>query len=435
MPTPNPTPLQLTAAQVRALRILAQGLPPAGKPRLLPTLERTGFVRTLGGSDCYLGVRARVPSLRRKDLDDAVAASEAQVTPAARGCMYLVARPDVPLCLRVADLLSAGRAMREHEKAGIKPGEVDQVADAALKALRSKGPMTTDVLRKAMPEGTVRSLGERGKKVGVSSALPAALRQLEFAGKVERTPEGGRVDTERYLWRAAAKNPFAGADLPEAPAALHALLLERFIRFAGVGTLKDFCGWAGLAQRDGKAAVPEAELVPVTAEGLTDAFAVKDAAALLKKAGEADEAASLLPFEDNLVHLHGGPAWLVDPDYHDLPVPNWGGGGKTEPLGKTQHMAFRSVVGDGRLCGFWEYDPDDKRVVVQLFDTPSKAAQQRITTAAEQTGAFLRDELGHGHSFSLDTDDELRKRIGLLQKIGGRAKAPARIGKAAARRA
>jgi hypothetical protein len=430
----DPTSLSLTTDQVRALRILAQGLPPAGKAKLLPSLERTGFVRTLGGADCYLGMRARVPSLRRQDLDAAVEASEAQVSPGPRGCIYLVARADVPLCLRIADQLSAGRALREHEKAGIETGEVEQVAAAVLKALRSKGPMTTDVLRKAMPEGTVRSLGERGKKVGISSPLPSALRQLEFAGKVERSPEEHRLDTERYLWRAAAKDPFAGAKLPGEPARLHALLLQRFIRFAGVGTLKDFCGWAGLAQRDGKAAVPHAELLPVAADGLVDAFAAPDAPATLKRAAEIDDAAALLPFEDNLVHLHGGPAWLVDPGFHALPVPNWGSG-KPEPLGKAQHMAFRSVLGDGRLCGFWEYDPDDKKVVVQFFAPPSKAAQQRIGDEAERAAGFLRDELGHGHSFSLDTDDELRKRIGLLMKIGGgKARSTARLTKAAARR-
>jgi len=431
----DPTPLRLTTDQVRALRILAQGLPATGKAKLLPSLERTGFVRTLGGADCYLGVRARVPSLRRKDLDAAVEASEVQVSPGPRGCIYLVARADVPLCLRIADQLSAGRALSEHEKAGIETGEVEQVAAAALKALRSKGSMTTDVLRKGMPEGTVRSLGERGKKVGISSPLPAALRQLEFAGKVERSPEEHRLDTERYLWRAAAKDPFAGAKLPGEPARLHALLLQRFIRFAGVGTLKDFCGWAGLTQRDGKAAVPHAELLPVAADGMVDAFAAPDAAAMLKRAAEADDAAALLPFEDNLVHLHGGPAWLVDPDFHALPIPNWSSG-KPEPLGKAQYLSLRPVLGDGRLCGFWEYDPDDQFAVVKFFAPPSKAAEQRIADAAEQTAAFLRDELGHGHSFSLDTDDELRKRIGLLKKIGGgKVRSTARPAKAAARRA
>jgi hypothetical protein len=430
---PVPAPLQLTLDQVRALRISAQGLPPAAKPKLLPTLERTGFVRTLGGADCYLGVRARVPSLRREELDRAVESAEAAVTPAARGCMYLVARADVPLCLRIADQLSAGRAAREHEKAGIKDGEVEQVAEAALKALR-KGPMTTDVLRKAMPEGTVRSLGERGKKVGISSPLPAALRLLEFAGKVERTPEEHRLDTERYLWRAAAKNPFAGAKLPDEPARLHGMLLERFVRFAGVSQLKDFCAWAGLSQRDGKAAAQHAELMPITAEGLTDAFSPPDAAALLKKSTASDEAVGLLPFEDNLVHLHGGPAWLVDPDHHDLPMPNWSSG-KPEPLAKAHYLSFRPVLGDGRLCGFWDYDPDAKRVVAQYFAPPSKATQQRLDEAVEATTAFLRDELGHGHSFSLDTDDELRKRIGLLKKMGGRNRSAARPARAAERRA
>ncbi|HLQ37676.1 MAG TPA: crosslink repair DNA glycosylase YcaQ family protein [Planctomycetota bacterium] len=415
---PAPKPLALTPAQVRAVRILAQGLPPERKPPLLPTLERTGLVRTLGGADSYLGVRARVPGLHRADLDAVVTAGTAQVIPAARGCIYLVAKRDVPLCLRFADLMSRPRVEREYDKAGIKQGEVQEVADVAFTVLVTQGPLTTDSLRRAMPDGSVRSLGERGKKVGISSPLPGALRLLEFAGKVTRTPEGGRLDTERYLWRATGKDPFANAALPEAPGKLHARMLELFVRTAGIGTLKHFCDWSGLAQRDARAALAHVDLRPVTAEGIDgEAFAAPDVTALLRDADSAAAATALLPFEDNLMHLAGGPRHLVDAQHHGLMVPNWGGGGPTA-LADAAHMAFRGVIADGRLCGFWEYDPDRKGIVIRCFDTPSKASQQRLDDLAVSTAAFLRDELGHGHSFSLDTDAEMKTRIGLLDKIG-----------------
>jgi len=54
----------------------------------------------------------------------------------------------------------------------------------------------------------VRSLGEKGKKLGLSSTLPPALRTLEFEGRIERTLEGGRLDSERYLWRLPARERF-----------------------------------------------------------------------------------------------------------------------------------------------------------------------------------------------------------------------------------
>ena len=104
------------------------------------------------------------------------------MVPAARGCMYLVARPQVALALRLAARLTLPRAEREHAKAGIRPREVEELAAAVRETLTRKGPLTTEALRKALPEGSVRSLGEVGKKVGISSALPSALRLLEFDG-------------------------------------------------------------------------------------------------------------------------------------------------------------------------------------------------------------------------------------------------------------
>ena len=194
--------------------VAAQGFPPGPGKSIVQVLEETGFVRTLGGSDIYLAVRARVPGMRREDLEAVVEAHEAQIVPAVRGCMYLVPRRDVPLALRMADVVSRSRHERDQEKAGIRPGETDEVGKAVLQVLRESGPLTTDGLRKALPPGTVRSLGDAGKKVGISSPLPGALRMLEFDGHVERTLEGRRLDSERYRWRAAATSPFEGVQVP-----------------------------------------------------------------------------------------------------------------------------------------------------------------------------------------------------------------------------
>ncbi|HKB16078.1 MAG TPA: crosslink repair DNA glycosylase YcaQ family protein, partial [Planctomycetota bacterium] len=303
-------------AQARAAFFAAQGIPPAGKPAILPALDRIGFVRTLGGIDVYLAVRARVPGLSRADLDRAVDRHEAQVLPSVRGCIYLVPRRDAAVALRAADLLSRGRAEREHQKAGIKPGEVAKVAQAVLAALKKAGPSTTDALRRALPGGVVRSLGEAGKKVGISSPLPPALRLLEFEGKVERTLEGGRLDTERYLWRAAARSPFEGARVPEDPIDLWARLGEIFFRAAGLGTLKSFAEWAGISLRDATAAAGKLPLASVSIEGVEDPHLVLETErrALLETKGT-DGAVSFLPFEDNLLALRGGPAILVDPAF------------------------------------------------------------------------------------------------------------------------
>lgn len=414
MPTTKPD-LRLTRDQLRRVCVAAQGLAPAPSSPVSPAgaLEETGFVRTLGGVDVYIAVRARVPGLRREDLDGAVEAQQAQVIPAARGCMYLVPRRDVPLALRVAGLLSRTRDERDHEKAGVRPGEVEEVAKAALGILRERGPLPTDGLRKAFPAGTLRSLGEAGKKVGISSALPGALRRLEFDGLVERTLENRRLDSERYLWRAAAMSPFDGASLPDDPIDLYAGMARIFFHAAGIATQKDFAGWLGIAQRDAKAAVERLGLLPVEVEGSKDLhYLPEERRDLLEESGDA---VALLSFEDNLIHLHGGPAFLVDEAYHGTQVPSWGMG-RPSTLGEAKHLSLRSFVADGRIAGFWEYDPDTREIVLRPFGPLSSKTQARVDAAAADLSRFLAGDLGHGRSFSLDTDEELRKRSAKIRE-------------------
>ena len=61
-------------------------------------------------------------------------------------------------------------------------------------------PASTAQLRSRLPDGTVRSFGEIGKKVGLSSNLPPVLRELEFTGTIRRTTASTGLDHEQYLW-------------------------------------------------------------------------------------------------------------------------------------------------------------------------------------------------------------------------------------------
>jgi len=429
-----PSVLQFDRQQVRTIRLAAQGLANVPGQPVATVVARSGFVRTLGGCDAYLAVRARQRTLRRAEVDGAVERSELQVVPAARGCMYLVPRADVPLCLRFADQMSRARNERDQERAGIQKGEVEQLAELAFAVLKKQGPLTTDALRKALPEGAVRSLGERGKKVGVSSPLPGALRWLEFAGRIERKPEGGRVDTERYLWRAAQKSPFVGSKLPDEPARLHALLLERFVAHAGLATLADFCAWSGLSQRDARAARAHSSVEPAAIAGSDEeAMTTPAVAELLRMAPAVAAATAFLPFEDNLVHLYSGPAHLVADEHLSLALPSWNAADKPTTLGAARYLSLRGLIADGQLSGFWEYDPDARVAVPRCFRKPSKAAQVQIEELSAAVSTFLSDDIGHGHSFSLDSDDELRKRLQQLAAIGGDKRAAA--GKVVARSA
>jgi winged helix DNA-binding protein len=417
MADPKPA-LHLSLERARAAGIAAQGLHETAGASIASALEQRGFVRTLGGTDAYLALLARVPGLKRADVDAAIGSGEAKVVPSVRGCMYLIARSQVPLALRAADWLSRATREREQAKAGIEPSELEQIGKAVLEALAARGPLTTDALRRALPEGTVRSLGAAGKKLGISSPLPSALRRLEMDGAIERVPAEMRLDNERYHWRIPPQDPFAAGPVPQEPPEAYARLAELFFRQAGVSTQADFASWMGLSQRDARAAIERTALLPVTVEGLAGiAYAPEALRPALETAPPAGEAAALLAFEDNLLALHGGPGLFVDASHQGIELPQWGSS-KTETLAKGRHVAMRCALAGHKIAGLWEYDPDTREAVVACFDKPSAAVRRRLDAAAAETGRFLTEELGHGRSFSLDTDVELRQRVAFVRELG-----------------
>lgn len=415
MPRANPAALRIDLGRARTHWHARQGLAAPGAGSLEETLAATGWLRTLGGVDVYLAARARSPGMRRAELDGAKEGGLVQVSPAARGCIYLVPAAHVPLALRIAEEQHRKRSERDLVKAGTSLAEVNETAVAALATLRTRGASTTDALRKALPAGTLRSLGERGKKAGLSSTLGPALRELEFAGKVERTLEGGRLDSERYAWRAAKKDPFAGAKLPEAAEGRHAALAELFFGWAGPATLKDFAEWSGLALRDAKIAASKSPLVPVAVDGYTDeALVLAVDLPLLKQAQKPSKAVRLLSFEDNFLVLRGGPRTVTDAKHHERKLAVWGNT-KGSTIGEAKHIASRSIVtGDG-LVGFWEYDPDAGELVTTTFEPLGAAQARELAALADETAAFLKSEIGHAKIFSLDSDDEIRKRAKALK--------------------
>jgi hypothetical protein len=297
---------------------------------------------------------------------------------------------------------------------------VEQLGKAVLETLAARGPLTTDALRKALPEGSVRSLGAAGKKVGISSPLPPALRRLELDGGVERVPAELRLDSERYHWRIPRQDPFSTGPVPQDLHEAYARLAELFFHAAGISTVPDFAGWSGLSQRDAKAAVARAAVLPVAVEGIEGtAYAPEALRPALEAAPPACETAALLPFEDNLVALHGGPALLIDPAHQGLPVPQWGSGGRLAPLAEARHVSMRCVLAGDRIVGLWDFDPDRREAVFSCFDKPPAAVRKRLESAAAEMGRFLREQLGHGRSYSLDTDADLRQRVGFVRGLGG----------------
>jgi hypothetical protein len=264
----------------------------------------------------------------------------------------------------------------------------------------------------------VRSLGEKGKKVGMSSVLPTALRDLEFRGVIERTLEEGKLDTERYVWRTA--NPDGGWDVvhvPDDAVGRWAELARIFLGYAGPARVEDFAEWTGLPLRDARAGLEQARPARVAVEGFADeAFVLEEDAAALRRPAEPSRRVAMLSFEDNFLVAHGGPRWVVDPAHWATPIQVWGGT-KGGTLGDARHVQTRTVTIGDELAGIWEMDPDAGKVLWAPFRAVAKEARAEVEKLAEETASFLKEEIGHARSFSLDTEESVRERAKEVVKM------------------
>jgi len=398
----------ITLAQARAAWWQRQALAGSSKGSIAQVLGTSGWLRTLGGADVYLAARARRPGMtKRSELDNAVATGELRVMPAARGCIYLV--PGTIAADLIAFNADDWRKSAEKDlgKIGKKLADVEKMTAPVLAALTE--PLTTDGIRKALPAGSIPSFGEAGKKVGLSSPLPLVLRLLEFSGRIERTLEGGKLDTDRYLWRKTAGKAAASKNSVAA-------VVDAFLAFAGPVTVAQIAKWSGLAQRDVKPVLVDAlGAKPVAIEGIGEAYLREADLAATRKA-PAPKGTALLAFEDNYLVNHGGLAAVSDPRHHSIKVAIFGGE-KPETVGEADHVLSRTIVVDGLMAGFWEVDPQRKGAVWHTFDAAPKPLANQLDELTASAASFLLDEIGHAKVFTLDTMDDVQQRADKIAKL------------------
>lgn len=404
--------MQITLAQARRFWSFRSGF--GRDARDAVTACRTAsWARTLGGVDAYVALRARAPNLTRPEVDAAVTRGALRVTPAVRGCMYLVPEDEAGLCLRLAGLLSAKRRLRDREKAGVDPAELPPLMEAVVDVLRG-GPKTTSAMQKSLPDRLVRSLGAPGKKVGLSSTLPIALKDLEFVGRIQRVPPRGSLDSERYVWRIPTTEVLAG--VPETSRAVVTAVVHRLLQRAGPLTVAELAAFTGAGKRDIKGALSSLDTACVAiTDHAEEAWLMREDLGALQDA-PASRALSFLAFEDSYVVLHGGPGTITDPRHHDVPVRAWGRGRPT-PLGEAKHLSSRSILRGDELIGLWEYDPTARTIVWATFDPSDSAESARIDKAAAVAAAHLTG-VGHARTFSLDKSSAVQMRADALREQG-----------------
>ncbi|RMH16970.1 MAG: hypothetical protein D6696_16935 [Acidobacteria bacterium] len=77
----------------------------------------------------------------------------------------------------------------------------------------------------------------------------------------------------------------------------------------------------------------------------------------------------------------------------------------------------RALLWGERLIGFWEYDLDREEIVTATFEPLPAALRPALDEERRRLAAFIRDQLGNAQSFSLDTDDAVRRRAAELRAM------------------
>ena len=384
----------LTLAQARALWWSKQGF--GGTAPLASLIGNSGWLRTLGGADVYLAARARKHRMKRGELDATIASGELRVVPAARGCIYVVPASVVGNLLALNADPWLKDTERDLAKLGSSMAVLEAMAKPVLAALAT--PMTTEAVRAALPDGSIPSFGEAGRKIGLSSPLPLVLRLLEFDGRIERTLAGGKLDSDRYLWRKAEwRVPSAAKD----PASQLAIVVGAFLDFAGPCTLGHIAAWSKRAQRDLRPVLDQLGAKPVTIDGVGEAWARHGDVGAAMRAPE-PRGFALLAFEDNYLVNHGGPAAVTESRHHEITVDIWGGN-KPETIGEANHVLSRTIVLDGFVAGVWEVDPRANAAVWHTFDPAPKQLVAKLDELTDDAARFLLDDIGHARAYTLDT--------------------------------
>jgi hypothetical protein len=362
-------------------------------------LAETGWARSVGGAAPYLTLFAR-GGVSRETADAAAAALQIHELPAVRACTYVVPAPDFALALNAAAAVP-DPDLKTALKLGVTEKEIAKLRDAVLKAL-SKGPLDPDEIRQATGKAS-RSLGEEGKKKGMTTTLPLVLGRLQTAGDIRRVPVNGRLDQQRYRYCLWQPNPRRGCEINAEQVAVE--LARRFFKWIGPATLAEFQWFSGLGVKAAKAAVE-----PLKLETLDDAGLMLPAGreAFERFSIPAEPRYALVASLDGITLLKRNAKGLIDAG--DAAAPLFGDGAYAGS-GLTD-LPSHGIFDRGRLIGLWEYDTVTESIAWTSFVPAGRELQQAIA----ETEQFIKNALGDARSFSLDTPKSRASRIEALRR-------------------
>jgi hypothetical protein len=364
-------------------------------------LERSGWARSVGGVGPYLTVFSR-SGVTRQETDAAVPQLQIHELPSARGCTYVVPAADFPLALKVGQEFGDAQ-LKVAYKLGVTDAELQKLCEAILQHLGNE-PMEPDQIREATGDAS-RSMGEEGKKKGLTTTLPLALGQLQSRGEIRRVPANGRLDQQRYQYVRWQPNPLESFSLSTAES--YTELARRYFRWIGPATLKEFQWFSGLGVAASKAALEPLHLVPMEPD--SDRLLFEDDLEDLQSYRiPSDPYYTLVSSLDAISAHRRDVQELLDSEDRSHPI----FGGKSSAAGSAlSDLEHHAILDRGRLVGFWEYDYDAHSIAWMTLHPESDA----LKAAIADTETYVRDQLGDARSFSLDSPKSRVPRITALR--------------------
>jgi len=379
----------------------------AGKPAA-DVLDRAGWARSVGGANPYLTLFSRA-GLGRAAVDAAAAALDIHELPSARGCTYVVPASDFALALTVGQAFGGGE-MSVARKLGVTDKDVDRLCEKVLDAL-ARGPLEPEALKTAAGSA-VKTLGEEGKKKGLTSTLPLAIGRLQQSGDIRRVPTDGRLDQQRYRYALWKPNLLATFGLTAEES--YTELARRFFRWIGPARAVDFQWFSGLGVKAAKAAIDPLGLVPVE-PGSAYLIRREDLDAFRRAKAPGKPQYALVASIDGISLLRRDLPSLIDPA--DLTRAVMGERG-TKELGGLADLPSHAILDRGRIVGLWEFDPGAQKIAWWAFGANPK--DKALVAAVERTEAYVAGDLGDARSFSLDSAKSRAPRLEALRKAAAR---------------
>lgn len=396
----------MSSTKLRAWWFHRQGLDGSLRDAEAATvLERAGWARSVGGVNPYITLFARA-RITREAADAAAAALQIHELPSARGCTYVLPARDFALGLKVGED-AADAPMQVAAKLGVTEKEIVNLESAVLDALSSGDAMEPEAIRGVTGKAS-RSLGEEGKRKGVTTTLPLALGRLQARGEIRRVPTNGRLDQQRYRYVRWNPSPLAGyrKSLGEA----YTELARRYFRWVGPATLGEFRWFSALGVKTAREAV--APLGLAAAEGTGDRLLLpEDVGAWQEFEARGEPSYAMVSSLDSISAARRNVTTLLDEtdDSRSVLIDR-----KQTALGGLSDLPSHAILDRGRIIGLWEFDAEASRIAWGTFGVKKT---KQLAAVIEETETFIRDQLGDARSFSLDTPKSRVERIGAVRAL------------------